>query len=332
MAFHKFVFERRAPPQTCLPKDMKQINTTSVMYFIIKGISDTADLQAPIFLLFLLIYLITLGGNMTILQLICIDNQLHTPMYFFLGNLSVLDMFSITITLHNILNNFNSGVRTESLFACMAQVYLFISLSCDELLMLTAMSYDRYVAICNPLHYPMVMNRNTCLILAIFSWLVGFIECIPHLVLLLGISCYRSNIINHFYCDLVPVMTVSCSDTSALKTLMVTEGAVFSLTLFILTFSSYFFIIKTLIRIRSSTRRRKAFYTCSSHLTVVILLYATLFFQYMRPNSSDSLDSNKLFSLFNVAAVPILNPLIYSLKNKDVKSALRRQLAYLGCF
>ncbi|KAM4641831.1 olfactory receptor 8J2-like [Discoglossus pictus] len=310
---------------------MEQINTTSVIYFIIKGISDVAHLQAPIFLLFLLIYLITLGGNMTIVQLICTDHQLHTPMYFFLGNLSVLDMSSVSITLHKVLSFFTSGARTISYFPCMAQAYVFLSLTSDEMLMLTAMSYDRYVAICNPLHYPLVMNPKACAILATASWLVGFIESIPHLVLLLGISCYRSNIINHFYCDLVPVMTLSCSDTSALKTLIVTEGVTLGLVPFFLTFSSYFFIITTILRIRSSSGRRKAFYTCSSHLTVVILLYVTLMCQYLRPNSSDSLDSNKLFSLFNVAAVPILNPLIYSLKNKDVKSAFRQQLAHIGC-
>ncbi|KAM4641246.1 olfactory receptor 8U9-like [Discoglossus pictus] len=310
---------------------MEQINTTSVIYFIMTGISDVAELQAPIFFFFLLIYLITLGGNMTILQLICTDHQLHTPMYFFLGNLSILDMSSITLTLHKVLNYFTSGVRTVSFFACMSQVYVFTSLTCDELLMLTAMSYDRYVAICNPLHYTVVMNPNICSILGIASWTVGFLECIPHLVFLLGITCYRSNIINHFYCDLVPVMTLSCSDISALKIFILTEGVILGVTLFFLTFSSYFFIITTILKIRSSSGRRKAFYTCSSHLTVVILLYVTLFCQYMRPNSKDSLYSNKLFSLFNTAAVPILNPLIYSLKNKDVKSAFRRQLSYIGC-
>ncbi|KAM4641245.1 olfactory receptor 8J2-like [Discoglossus pictus] len=309
---------------------MKQINTT-VVYFIIKGISDVANLPTPIFLLFLLIYLITLGGNMAILHLICTDNQLHTPMYFFLGNLSVLDMSSITITLHKVLGYYTSGERTVSYFACMAQAYAFLSLTGDEILMLTAMSYDRYVAICNPLHYPMVMNHKACAILATSSWLIGFIESISYLVLLLGISCYRSNVINHFYCDMVPVITLSCSDTSALKTVIMTEGTILGLAPFFFTFTSYFFIITTILRIRTSSGRCKAFYTCSSHLTVVILLYVTLFCQYMRPNKIDSLDSNKLFSLFNTAAVPILNPLIYSLKNKDVKSAFRRKLAYIRC-
>ncbi|KAM4641806.1 olfactory receptor 5G3-like [Discoglossus pictus] len=205
---------------------MDQNNLTLFSYFVIKGISDIPEQQTPIFLLVLLIYLIVLGGNMTILLLICLDPHLHTPMYFFLGNLSLLDMLSTTGTLHPTLVTFITGDNTVYFLGCMSQMFIFSFLAENELFLLTAMSYDRYVAICN----------------------------------------------------------------------------------------------------RSSTGRSKAFYTCSSHLTVVLLLYMTLICQYLRPVSIDSLESNKLFSLFNTAIVPMLNPLIYSLKNKDVKSALRRQL------
>ncbi|KAM4642058.1 olfactory receptor 5B12-like [Discoglossus pictus] len=306
---------------------MEQTNETMVTYFIIKGISDVPHFQAPIFILVLLIYLITLSGNMAIFNLVCLEPQLHTPMYFFLGNLSLLDITYTTVTLHKVLAIFITGDNTISFLACFVQYYMFASLTACELLMLAAMSYDRYVAICNPLHYHMVMNRNICALLAISCWVCGFMEAIPFLVLLLRISCYRSNIINHFYCDIVPFMKLSCSDISALETLVFTEGLFITLFMpFILIFISYVFIIITILKIRSSIGRCKAFYTCSSHLTVVILLYVTLNCQYVRPSSGGSLDSKKLFSLFNTATVPLLNPLIYSLKNKDVKSALRRRL------
>ncbi|KAM4642059.1 olfactory receptor 5AR1-like [Discoglossus pictus] len=306
---------------------MDQTNHTMVSYFIIKGITDVPKLQAAIFLLVLFIYLMTLGGNITILHLTHQDPRLHTPMYFFLGNLSLMDIAYTTVTLHKVLIIFISGNKTVSCIACFSQFYVFASLTADELLILTAMSYDRYVAICNPMHYHMVMSHKVCAILAIFCWVCGFIEIIPFLVLFSDISCYKSNVINHFFCDFVPLVKLSCSDTSALETLMFTEGFFLSiLTPFVLTFISYVCIIITILKIRSSIGRRKAFYTCSSHLTVVILLYVTLNLQYIRPSSSNSLDSNKLFSLFNTAAVPLLNPLIYSLKNKDMKAALRHRL------
>ncbi|KAM4641815.1 olfactory receptor 8D1-like [Discoglossus pictus] len=295
--------------------------------FVLKGISDIPELQTPIFLLVLLIYLIILVGNMTILQLICLDPHLHTPMYFFLGNLSLLDMSSTTVTLHSTLVAFITGDNTVSFLGCMSQMFIFSCLVANELLLRTAMSYDRYVAICNPLHYPMIMRYRVCILLVIVCSLVSLVRVTSYIVLLSKCSCYISNIINHFFCDLVPVMKLSCSDTSVLEMLILTEGTLIGLlTPSSLKFISYFFIICTILKIRSSTGRSKAFYTCSSHLTVVLLLYLTLICQYMRPVSIDSLESNKLFSLFNTAIVPMLNPLIYSLKNKDVKSALRRQL------
>ncbi|KAM4641293.1 olfactory receptor 6C1-like [Discoglossus pictus] len=306
---------------------MDNSNKTDITYFILKGFSDIPGLQGPIFLLVLLIYVITLVGNVTILLLICLDLQLQTPMYFFLGNLSVLDMSSTTTALHKVLVNFITSNDRVSFVSCMGQVYVFSCLTCDELLILTAMSYDRYVAICNPLHYPMIMNRTVCIVLAFFSWLLGFLQILPILCSVFGFSCYISNVINHFFCDLVPLITLTCSDLSFLKLYIFIEGGLIQFfTPLLLTFISYVFIIGTILRIRSSTGRRKAFYTCSSHITVVILLYATLFCQYLKPTSKETLSSNKLFSLFNTAAVPLLNPLIYSLKNKDVKSALKRRL------
>ncbi|KAM4641847.1 olfactory receptor 6C74-like [Discoglossus pictus] len=306
---------------------MDQKNLTFLSYFVIKGISDIPELQTPIFFLVLLIYVIILGGNMTILLLICLDPHLHTPMYFFLGNLSFLDMSSTTVTLQSTLVTFITGDNTVSFLGCMSQLFIFSCLAKNELFLLTAMSYDRYVAICNPLHYLMIMRYRVCALLVIVCFLASFFFITPYLVLFLGCTCYVSNVINHFFCDLVPVMSLSCSDTSVLELLLLTEGTLIALlSPSSLTFISYFYIIGTILKIQSSAGRSKAFHTCSSHLTVVLLLYLTLFCQILRPISTDSLESNKLFALFNTAIVPMLNPLIYSLKNKDVKSALRRQL------
>ncbi|KAM4641883.1 olfactory receptor 5B21-like [Discoglossus pictus] len=305
---------------------MDQKNLTHLSYFVIKGISDIPELQTPIFLLILFIYLIILGGNMTILLLICLDPHLHTPMYFFLGNLSLLDMSSTTVTLQTTLVTFRTGDNTVSFLGCMSQMYIFSSVTSSELLILAAMSYDRYAAICNPLHYHIFMNIRVCLLLITLSWIFGFMECIPHVLILSRFTCYRSNLINHFYCDLIPLMNISCSDTSILELVINFEGSFICTLQFLLTFIPYIFIIVTILKIQSNIGRRKAFYTCSSHLTVIVLLYTTIFCQYLRPSSIETMDTNKLFSLFNTVAVPILNPFIYSLKNKDVKSALRRRL------
>ncbi|KAM4696168.1 olfactory receptor 5AR1-like [Rhinophrynus dorsalis] len=296
-------------------------------YFIIKGISDIPELQPPFFFLVLLLYLISLGGNLTILLLVCLDHQLHTPMYFFLCNLSILDMSISTVTLHKVLVIFVTGNNKISFMSCISQLYFFSCFTTTELLILTAMSYDRYVAICHPLHYHMLMNYKTCVLLAAGCWVLGFLEMIPYVILILDFSCYKSNIINHFFCDIMPFMKLSCSDTTNLEILIFTDGIfLISVTPFLLTFSSYVFIIVAILRISSNTRRYKIFYACSSHLTVVTLLYMTLFFQYLTPTSMGNLDFNKMFSFFNTAVIPILNPLIYSLKNKDVKLALLRTI------
>ncbi|KAG9478299.1 hypothetical protein GDO78_013346 [Eleutherodactylus coqui] len=279
------------------------------------------------FLLVFLIYLLTIGGNMTIFLLFCVDHHLHTPMYFFLANLSILDISCSTITLHKILSSFVSGDNTVSVPECFVQIFAFLSLTCDELLVLTAMSYDRYVAICKPLHYHLIMDSKLCALLASLCWVCGFLEGIPTFMGVFKLTCFESNQMDYFFCDVVPILKLTCSDKSFLQLYILIVGVfVSSFTPFALTFISYVFIIATILSIRTSSGRRKAFYTCSSHLTVVILLYASLVLQYLRPMSSINLGSNKYFSLFNAAAVPTLNPLIYSLQNKDVKAAIRRRI------
>lgn len=306
---------------------MDQSNVSGVTYFIIAGISDLPVLRLIIFLMVLIIYLITVGGNLTILLLVLMDHHLHTPMYFFLANLSILDISCSTITLHKILVSFISGNKMVSVLGCLIQIFMFFSLTCNELMILTAMGYDRYVAICNPLHYHMVMNPRACTFLATVCWVFSFLENIPTFIELCQLTCYRSNVINHFFCDVVPVTKLSCSNTLFLELYMLVVGSfIAGFFPFVLTFTSYVYIIAAILKIQTSLGRRKAFYTCSSHLAVVILLYSTLILQYLRPHSMVSMSTNKLFSLFNTAAIPILNPLIYSLKNKDVKAALQRCL------
>ncbi|KAM9326400.1 olfactory receptor 5G9-like [Gastrophryne carolinensis] len=301
-------------------------NQTNIKHFIIKGITDDPNLQCLIFLLVLLMYLVTLSGNLTIL-IACRQPLLHTPMYFFLGNLSVVDISCSTISLHKILINFITGDKRVPYLQCMIQMYLFGSLAGHELLILTAMSYDRYVAICNPLQYHMVMNFRTCAGLAALCWTLGFLQVLPPAGIIYSYTCYSSIEINHFFCDIIPVMKISCDDTTVLEMLFFIEGLFpLILTPFVLTFIPYIFIIIAVLKISSGAGRRKAFYTCSSHLTVVTLLYTTLASQYLTPNLTSTLQLKKILSLFNTAAVPLLNPLIYSLKNKDVKRALKRSL------
>ncbi|XP_068103824.1 olfactory receptor 5V1-like [Hyperolius riggenbachi] len=304
---------------------MNATNQTVFTSFIIKGFSDFPELHLLIFLLVLLVYLITLGGNKIMILLVWLDSHLHTPMYFFLCNLSILDIVSSTVTLHKIFAIFLTGDNVVSFMDCIIQLYIFIFLCGNELALLTAMSYDRYVAICNPLHYTSVMNNTVCVGLALFCWSFSLLHPLPEIFAVIRFSCYFTNIIDHFFCDLMPLMSISCSDTSILKLLIFTNGALLPAFIpFLLTVISYAFIISTIMRIKSSTGRSKAFYTCSSHLTVVILLYVTLFCQYFTP--SGTFKSKKLFSLLNTALVPMLNPFIYSLKNKAVKSALFRTL------
>ncbi|KAM3912172.1 olfactory receptor 8D1-like [Leptodactylus fuscus] len=302
---------------------------TLITYFIIKGITDVPELQAPVFLLVLLIYLITFGGNMTIFLLICMDHHLHTPMYFFLANLSIVDLSSSTITLHKVLLIFITGDNRVSYLACITQMYIFASLIGHELLILAAMSYDRYVAICNPLRYHAIMNRRVCGLLCSSCYLLGCLQVLAQVVIFSGFSCYRSNEINHFFCDIIPLMKIICNDSSVLEMVLFIQGLfVITLLPFVLTMIPYGFIISAILKINSRRGKQKAFYTCSSHLMVVTLLYVTFISQYLTPPSHGSLNSKKFFSLFNTAAVPMLNPLIYSLKNRDVKSAMRRRRTF----
>ncbi|KAG8552800.1 hypothetical protein GDO81_003072 [Engystomops pustulosus] len=302
------------------------INKTIIEYFILKGFSETPELQITIFVTVLLIYIMIFGGNMMILLLICLDHHLHTPMYFFLANLSIVDISFTTGMLCKIFTSFMTGDKTISFSGCMVQSFMTGSFTIQELYILTTMSYDRYVAICRPLRYQLIMNQRTCVMLASLCWALGFLLISPLPSILSTFSCYTSIELNHFLCDIVILMKMTCSDTSVFEILFFIEGwFLFTLSPFLLTFLPYIFIIIAILKIRTTTGRYKAFYTCSSHLTVITLVYSINIIQYLIPSN---LDYKKFYTLINTAVVPLLNPLIYSLKNKDIKNALKRRRTF----
>ncbi|XP_030042623.1 olfactory receptor 1019-like [Microcaecilia unicolor] len=303
---------------------MEEENVTTATEFIILGFPEFPDLQIPFFLLFLLIYLIILLGNLTIITLTCLDSRLHTPMYFFLCNLSFLDISYTSITIPKLLDIFLRKRRHISATGCFTQAYFFMSTACIEFLLLTVMAYDRYVAVCHPLRYALIMNLRICVQMAAGIWIFGLAETVTHTVLISHFSYCGSIEINHFFCDLPALLKLSCTSTSTVDHMTYIIGAFLDLPCIILTFVSYIYIISTILRIRSAEGRRKAFSTCSSHLTVVILFYGSLFSSYMRPTSTQSFNQNKLFAVLYNALIPMFNPMIYSLRNQEVKKALRK--------
>ncbi|XP_056401076.1 olfactory receptor 6F1-like [Hyla sarda] len=284
--------------------------------------SNAPNLQKPLFVVFLLIYLFTVVGNFLIIMVTCISRELHNPMYYFIGNLSFLDISYSSVTQPQLLSLLVAGPRVISFQACITQLYVFMSLACTEFLSLTAMSYDRYVAICKPLHYSTLMNKKVFSQLAATSWVVGFLDPLAHTVVISKLPFCRPRVLNHFYCDLSALLNLSCVDKFFIEIMTYVVGSVVALPAFLLTLISYVFIISSILQITSSAGRQKAFSTCASHLTVVILFYGTVLVMHMRPSSQNLLAQDKYLSVLYTAIIPMLNPLIYSLRNKDVKKAL----------
>ncbi|XP_029437215.1 olfactory receptor 1019-like [Rhinatrema bivittatum] len=303
---------------------MEKKNLTTVTEFIILGFPEYPELQIPLFLLFLLIYLIILMGNLTIIALTCLDPRLHTPMYFFLCNLSFADISSTSVTLPKLLDIFLRKGKSISPQGCLTQMYLFMCFSYVEFVIISVMAFDRYVAICQPLLYGVIMNQRLCVLMATGSWILGFLEPATHTVLLTCFSFCGSNEINHFFCDVSALLKLSCSSSFTIDCATYILGGFLGLPCFTVTLTSYVYIISTILRIRYTEGRRKAFSTCSSHLMVVILFYGTLMSLYIRPASMQSLDQNKLFALLYNVLIPMFNPIIYSLRNRDVKAALQK--------
>ncbi|XP_067388325.1 olfactory receptor 6B1-like [Emydura macquarii macquarii] len=307
-------------------------NQTTVMEFILLGFGDLnlPDLQILLFLVFLVIYIATVSTNILIMVLVLTDRHLHTPMYFFLGNLSFLETCSICITLPRVLASLLTGDRTISFSGCFTQLYVFGLLIATECQLLAAMSYDRYLAICKPLHYSTLMNTRFCLQLAAGSWLNGFLTITIFVLFLSQLIFCGPNEIDHFYCDSIPLMELACSDTHQVMLVDFILVCVFALPPFLLTLTSYACIIATILRIPSTTGRQKAFSTCSSHLIVVTVFYGTLMMVYLRPKGDALRELNKVVSLCYTVLTPLVNPLIYSLGNREVKAALSKAVRKCG--
>uniref|UniRef100_A0A6I8RH31 Olfactory receptor n=1 Tax=Xenopus tropicalis TaxID=8364 RepID=A0A6I8RH31_XENTR len=294
----------------------------NVSGFIIQGFSDTPELHISLFVLFLGIYLIILLGNLIIFLVISCNPHLHTPMYIFLLNLSLIDISYTSNILPNLLHILLTQQNNISFLGCMTQMYAFVALAGSEYFLLTAMAYDRYVAICDPLHYIARLSRKHCAGLITAAFTVGFGNPVGHLVLISKLSYCASRLINHFFCDVIPLLKLSCSSTFSVELLIYVEGSMLIFNAFLLTLTSYIGIISAILKIQSSEGRQKAFSTCASHLACVITLYGTLFCLYMRPTTSYSLKRDKYFSLLYIALGPVLNPFIYTLKNREFQSSL----------
>ncbi|XP_004675325.1 PREDICTED: olfactory receptor 5AC1-like [Condylura cristata] len=301
-----------------------EANMTQVTQFVLTGLTDRPGLQVPLFLVFLVIYLITMVGNLGLILLIWRDPHLHTPMYFFLGSLAFADACTSSSVTPRMLVNLLDKHQMISLFECMAQYYFFGSSATTECFLLVVMAYDRYVAICNPLLYPVVMSSRLCTRLISMSYVIGFLHLIIHIGLLFRLTFCRSNIIHHFYCEILPLYTISCTDPS------INALVVFIFSTFIQAFTfmtiivSYTRVLFAILKKKSEKGRSKAFSTCSAHLLSVSLFYGTLFFMYVLPGSGPDQYQDKMYSLFYTIIIPLLNPFIYSLRNKEVLGALRK--------
>ncbi|XP_063158227.1 olfactory receptor 5AR1-like [Candoia aspera] len=301
-----------------------QRNQTEITEFILLGFGEHHHLQIILFLVFLVVFISTMVANFLTILLIIIDQCLHTPMYFFLGNLACLEMMYSSTILPRMLAALMTGDKTISVKGCFTQFYFGSFLVCTECYLLSVMSYDRFLAVCKPLHYATVMNSKVCIQLAAGSWLSSTAVISLHLGLMLQLQFCRQNEIDHFFCDILPLLKLSCSGTFLVKLVTFTVAFIITFPPFVSTLVSYSYIIAAILKIPSTTGRQKAFSTCSSHLIVVSIFYGAIVIVYLIPKTEAVRDFNKIFSLLYTVLPPLLNPLIYSLRNRDVKDALRK--------
>ncbi|XP_032650721.1 olfactory receptor 12D1-like [Chelonoidis abingdonii] len=300
-------------------------NQTDVSKFFFLGITNLRSLQCFLFPLFLLLYMASVLGNGVIVAVLLAEPQLHTPMYFFLGNLSILDIFYSTVTVPKMLAGFLSGHQTISFSSCLAQLHFFHFLGSSEAMLLAVMAYNHYVAICNPLLYTLVMSPQACLLLVGVTWATGFLHALMHTVMTSRLHFCGPNHIHHFFCDIKPLLSLACSSTHLNLSLLHTVTGIIGVSPFIITLLSYLYIISFLfLKVRSRESRRKAFSTCTSHLTMIALYYGTVIFAYKHPSSGSSKKEEMIITLVYSVITPALNPLIYTLRNSEVKYATRK--------
>ncbi|XP_062949741.1 olfactory receptor 5B17-like [Cynocephalus volans] len=299
-------------------------NNTKVSEFILQGLTNAPELQVPLFIMFMLIYLITLIGNLGMIKLILLDSRLHSPMYFFLSNLSLVDFcYSSTVT-PKVLGGLLIEDKVISYNACAAQMFFFTFLGTVECYLLALMAYDRYAAVCKPLHYTTMMTASVCARLAIGCYVIGFMNASIQTGDTFCLSFCESNVIHHFFCDIPAVMTLTCSEKhlSELILVLISSFNVF-FALFVILIS-YLLIFITILKMHSGEGYQKALSTCGSHLTAVALFYGTVIIMYLQPGSSHSMDTDKIASVFYTMVIPMLNPIVYSLRNKEVHSAFKK--------
>ncbi|XP_053575405.1 olfactory receptor 1-like [Bombina bombina] len=315
----KFTIEASKSEMICNENDH---NKTQQRDFNILPFSVRPESQLVLFVGLLVIYLMSVLGNLIITTVIILDNNLHNPMYFLLCNLSILDITFISVTLPKLLAITMTDCGTMSFNDCIAQMYFFIATANTESLLLTSMAYDRYVAICDPLRYSIIMNKTSCFVLAIASWLIGFLNSLLLSLLTSNLFYCRSHLINNFFCDLKAMLELSCSDTTLIQTIILVDNVLIGFIPSMLTMMSYVYIISTVLKIHSSQGRIKAFSNCTSHLTTVLIFYGTALCLYMSPYSEVSENKDNILSLAYVALIPMVNPVVYSLRNKDVRGAM----------
>ncbi|XP_061295921.1 olfactory receptor 5AL1-like [Bos javanicus] len=303
---------------------MAKGNYSAVSEFILLGLTDNPELQATLFGVFLVIYFASVLGNLGLIVLIQVSPQLHTPMYFFLSHLAFIDFSFTSSVTPNTLVNFLCEVKSITFYACAIQVCCFITFVVCGQYLLSIMAYDRYVAICNPLLYAILMPKKLCNRIIASTYIYGFVVGLVQTVATFLLSFCGSNRVNHFYCDDVPLVALACSATHVKELMLLIIAGFNTLCSLLIVIISYIFILFAILRIRSTEGRQKAFSTCVSHLTSITIFYATIIFMYLLPNSSHSLNTDKFASVFYVVVIPMLNPLIYSLRNQEVKNALKR--------
>ncbi|XP_074052070.1 olfactory receptor 13D1-like [Macrotis lagotis] len=304
---------------------MDKQNYTAVTEFFLVGLSQYPGLQIGLYVLCLMMYLVILLGNSILIIISILDSRLHTPMYFFLGNLSFLDICYTSSSIPQMLVNFMSLRKSISFTGCALQMVISLGLGCTECVLLAVMAFDRYVAICNPLRYTIIMNKGLCVQMATWTWMSGFLYSLL-LTLLAMMRPFCDNIIDHLTCEILALLKLICGDISLNVFIMTIGNFVFLVIPLLLIFFSYVFILSTILRINSSEGRKKAFSTCSAHLTVVILFYGSALFMYMKPQSKETQTSDELIGLSYGIVTPMLNPIIYSLRNKEVKQGVEKVL------
>ncbi|XP_056430052.1 olfactory receptor 2D3-like [Hyla sarda] len=299
-------------------------NSTTLNVFYLRAFADSMRFKGLVFVLFLAIYLLTLQGNVAIIILTKMDHRLHTPMYFLLRNLSFLDICYTSTTLPQMLVNVLIDNSAISLPACIIQLYVFLSLAASESALLATMAYDRYVAICNPLRYSVIMNKDVCLHMVSGTWVIGGIYGAIHTANTFRLPFCGPRVLNHYFCDIPPLLKISCIDTFPNEVTVIIVGGFLMLGCFLLICGSYVHILFSVFNIPKGRGRSKPFSTCISHLIVVLLFYGSGSFMYMRPKSNLLADKEWLLSLFYTCITPLLNPIIYSLRNKDIQAAFAK--------